>query len=125
MEKHEYENIREYSDVAIASALRNDDIRALREIVIDVALRHEDFVFAEQLCRSLSANYDEELRGNAILGFGHLARRFSRLSEIDVRPIIEAGLLDSSEYVRGQSWAAADDISHFLKWTIAGYESEE
>jgi hypothetical protein len=60
------------------------------------------------------------VRGNAVLGFGHLARRFRRLDEGVVRPIIENALLDADPYVRGQADAAADDVAHFLGWKVKG-----
>ncbi|HEX5999556.1 MAG TPA: hypothetical protein VFZ16_09195 [Hyphomicrobiaceae bacterium] len=56
------------------------------------------------------------MRGNAILGFGHIARRLRRLDRRIVQPIIHAGLDDDEAFVRGQADAAMDDTMHFLEW---------
>ena len=55
-----------------------------------------------------------------VLGFGHLARRFRRLDEGVVRPIIENALADANPYIRVQADAAADDMTHFLGWRVTG-----
>jgi hypothetical protein len=35
-----------------------------------------------------------------------------------MRPVVQAALRDPHEYVRGQAEAAADDLAHFLGWTL-------
>ena len=52
--------------------------------------------------------------GNAIPGFGHIARIHGLLNESTVKPVIEAALRDESEYVRGQANSAANDVAFFL-----------
>jgi hypothetical protein len=93
----------------------------LRTAIVSLALRDNDRAFVERACIDLSAHADEFVRGNAILGFGHIARRF-RLLDRSCIPIIERGLDDTSEHVRGQAWAAADDVVFFLKWSIEGFD---
>jgi hypothetical protein len=82
-------------------------------------LYEEDFDFVQAACIRLAANDDEVVRGNAVLGFGHLARRFGELLPEGVS-VVRAALSDPSEYVRGQAHAAADDISHFLEIDLGG-----
>jgi len=53
-----------------------------------------------------------------MLSLGHLARIHQNLDRAKVEPVIRRGLQDSSDYVRGQAQAAADDIEHYLKWKI-------
>ncbi|HVV82145.1 MAG TPA: hypothetical protein VHE35_03670 [Kofleriaceae bacterium] len=65
----------------------------------------------------LSAHRDEIVRGNAILAFGHLARLFRRASDEGVS-IVRRALRDPSPYVRGQAWAAASDLRHYLMVAI-------
>jgi hypothetical protein len=43
------------------------------------------------------------------------------LTEHVVKPVIEAALADSDEYVRTHAKAAADEIHQFLHWTIRGH----
>ena len=71
-------------------------------------------------CRSvptIASHPHFNVRGNAVLGFSHLARRFGRLDSA-AREIIEAGLRDGDSYVRGHANAAADDVQHFLGWKV-------
>jgi hypothetical protein len=99
-------------------ALRQNDASQLRAMVLAVALYGADRSKAEDLSRKLSSHSDEEVRGNALLALGHLARLFKVLSS-DVKALIEEGLHDSSTYVRGQAWAAAEDVEHYLGWSIS------
>lgn len=119
-----YQEVRYYTTAEIEEALVRSLPQELQVVVIGAALHHEDAAYVQSLCCSLASSDHEELRGNAILGLGHLARRFRRLDEHRTRRLIESGLIDPSEYVRGQAWAAAEDAAHFLGWTIAGFERE-
>ena len=101
----------------VREALQRNEPDEVKRVVIGIALHSGDRDFAEQLCRSLATHEHEEVRGNAILGFGHLARRFRTLSP-EAKSIIQKGLSDPSKYVRGQAWAAADDADHFLKTAL-------
>jgi hypothetical protein len=58
------------------------------------------------------------VRGSALLGFGHLARRFRELDAGRVRPLLLAGLADPDPWVRGQADAAADDAEFYLGWRV-------
>ena len=87
----------------------------LSRLVVAVALNEEDFAFAEAVCLRLAKSKDETVRGNAILGFGHIARRAKALKEEKrARELIEAGLRDESGYVRGQAVSASDDVTFFI-----------
>lgn len=90
----------------------------LRYMPIDLSMYPPDDVIVEAVCISLSAHPDAYVRGNAILGFGHLARTLRKLDEKMVKPIIEAALRDRDAFVRGQAHAAMDDIENFLGWTF-------
>ena len=98
---------------ALQEALRHDDPTVLAQMIIGAALYEEDFDVVEAACVQLSAHPDEIVRGNAVLGFGHLARLFGRAGTIAV-DIVKKALLDESSYVRGQAHAAASDLEHFL-----------
>jgi hypothetical protein len=120
----EYQQVRNYTTAEIEEALERSLPHELQVVIIGAALYHEDAAYVERLCCDLADSSHEELRGNAILGLGHLARRFQSLDEQRTRPLIESGLIDPSVYVRGQAFAAADDAAHFLGWTIQGLEAE-
>ena len=108
---------------AIEKALKEDNSHELQQMVVGVAMLSDDPAFSQQLCLRLSKHQNEFVRGNAILGLGHLARRFKLLAD-DGLTTIEKGLLDSSKYVRDQAWASADDITHFLGLKVSGFEAK-
>ena len=106
----------------ITDALTRNDPQELLHIPIALSMEppEDDHPgYAEKICRELAVHPDFNVRGNAILGFGHLARTAGIIwKPKEVRALVEAGLADPSDYVRGQSEAAADDLRHFLKWKL-------
>jgi len=112
-----YEAIDPISREDMAAALARDDPDELLRAVLAVALHAEELEWAFSICLRLASHQHFNVRGNAILGFGHLARRFGRLDPV-AQDVIEAGLGDSDPYVRGQAGDAADDAQHFLRWKI-------
>lgn len=96
-------------------AQTQDNVNDLPALLVAVALHEDDLAWAQAYCLALADHPNENVRGNAILGFGHLARRFGTLAE-QAKPAIERGLLDTSAFVRGQAVASADDVSQFLGW---------
>jgi hypothetical protein len=113
-----YEDIEPMSREGVEAALARNDPEELSRAVIAVALHSDDLAWASSVCFRLASHRHFNVRGNAILGFGHLARRYRRLDSA-AHEVIEAGLLDTDSYVRGQSDDAADDVQHFLGWKIA------
>ena len=97
----------------LTEAIEANDVERLREMIIAAALHEEDFDFASSACVRLSRHTDEFVRGNAVLGLGHIARLFGRLGT-DAVETVKTSLDDPSGYVRGQAHAAAGDLAHFL-----------
>jgi hypothetical protein len=97
-------------------ALLRDDPFELQDLIAEVALESEARVWAECCCAQLTKHRNAEVRGNALRGFGHLARRFGILDPNRVRPLIENGLHARHEYVRSEAESAADDTETFLAW---------
>ena len=100
------------------AALERDDTFELQDLVLEVALESEDSDWAECTCADLARHHNANVRGNALLGFGHLARRFGRLRRTRVKRLIENGLFTENEYVRRQAESAAEDIETFLRWSF-------
>ncbi|MEW6736808.1 MAG: hypothetical protein AB1489_36305 [Acidobacteriota bacterium] len=100
------------------AAINRDDPEELLYVPISVSMTAPDFQWAQSICIRLSSHRDFNVRGNAILGFGHLARRLYKLNKEIIKPIIEAALRDDDEFVRGQALLAAKDLRKFLKWRI-------
>src|SRR3569623_786867 len=104
MKGHIYSPLGPVSAKVVEKEIERNDVETLKRVVVAVALYDESLDHAESVCRKLTAHPNEEVRGNAGLGFGHLARRFEDLSR-DCESLIKAGLTDESSYVRGQAWA--------------------
>lgn len=83
---------------------------------IDFSMNPPEDVNVESVCIALSTHPDVFVRGNAMTGFGHLARVTRKLNEAVVKPILEAALHDKEPSVRGKADDAMDDIAHFLGW---------
>jgi hypothetical protein len=91
----------------------------LRLIPIVVTLHGTpDARWSELICVRLASHADPVVRGNAVLGLGHLARTAGTLDRATCTAVVSAALLDSVPYVRGQAHAAADDLRHFLGWSV-------
>lgn len=115
--KFRYERPPELSHEQVNEAVANNNIELLILAPISISLYDEDLEYGQALCITLSSHPEPNVWGNAILGFGHLARRFGMLDEAIVKPIIIAGWADEDYYVRGHSHSAMDDTENFLGWS--------
>jgi hypothetical protein len=91
----------------------------LMRVVLGVALHGNDPKWAETFCERFVGHSDPGVRGSAIIGFGHLARRFRKLDAVRVQPLIEAGLADPDAWVRGKSEVVARDIEYHMGWHVS------
>ncbi len=92
-------------------------------VPIVITMDPPDCAWAEAICLSLAEHPHFNVRGNAILGFGHLARACRRLDLAAVSPVVAAALQDEHESVRGHAEDAAGDILRYLGFHIPGYAS--
>ena|SRR6266516_3026794 len=113
-----YENIPPIPRADAQRILSAGPADRLATAVLAVALHENDLDFAQDYCLRATGARDPLVRGNAVLGLGHLARRFGRLDQNKVEPIVAWALLDDDQYIRGQAEAAADDIQHFTTWRV-------
>ncbi len=100
----------------VEDALLRDDPIELMDVITEVALEAEPWDWAQACCVQLARHRNAMVRGNAVYGFGQLARRFGRLNPHLVKSLVERALHDRSEYVREQALSAADDLATFLAW---------
>lgn len=107
---------------AAEDAIKRDDAWELAELVQQIALEAMPWEWAQSCCVQLSHHRSAEVRGNAVAGFGHLARRFGHVEPQGVRRRVEIALRDPSAYVRSQARSAALDLHTFLGWEL---ESDE
>jgi hypothetical protein len=115
-----YEPIPELTRAEVEAAVERDDPGELLYAVLAAALYADDPAWAEGVCLRAASHRDPNVRGNAVLGFGHLARLHGRLDRLRVEPVIAAALDDPDPYVRGHAHNAAGDVSHFLGWAVRG-----
>ena len=97
--------------------VRNDP-KELLLVAIGVGMYSDDLDWSENFCLRLADHPHFNVRGNAVLSFGHLARRFKTLESPESVDAIRRGLADSDEYVRGQAESAADDVEWFAKLKV-------
>lgn len=90
-------------------------------VPIAIGMDPPDCGWAEAICLSLAGHPEFNVRGNAILGLGHLARTCGRIDPACAVPAIANALHDESAYVRGQAETAADDLLHYLAIRVPGH----
>ena len=100
----------------VEDAIERDDPTELMDLVMDVGITASSREWAQSCCVQLARHRNANVRGNAVLALGHLARRFGRLDPGRVQRLVEIALYDPSDYVREQAASAADDLTTFLAW---------
>jgi hypothetical protein len=100
----------------VEQVIAADDPADLAYAPVVVSMDPPDAAWAADVCRRLSDHPDEWVRGNAILGFGHLARTTGELDEAVVIPIVQAARTDPSPVVAGKADDAVSDLQHWLGW---------
>lgn len=103
---------------AFDAALERDDPLELQQLILDVSLEARSRRWAEWACAKLARHRNANVRGNALQGFGHLARRFGEVDPARARRPIETGLYADNEYVREKATSAADDVDTHLSWRV-------
>lgn len=97
----------------VLALIYSDDPDAIVTGLVSLALYAEDPAFIQDTMLKYSQHPHDNVKGIAILCFGHLARRFGIIDKELVLPIVYAGLQDESEIVRGHADSALDDINMF------------
>ena len=113
-----YQEIPVMSKAEIEAAILEDNPDELLFSVLSAALYADDRKWAESICIKLSEHQHFNVRGNAILAFGYIARKHGALEKKMVEPLIEKALQDPNKWVRGQTENAADDVEMYLGWKI-------
>jgi hypothetical protein len=116
-----FQDLDSFTDRDVKEALKRNADDEIPFVPLTIALVATDLAYAQQVCLRLAADPRGLVRGNAIASLGHLARRFRSLDELPVTRIIEAGLVDTDEYVRISAKSAADEIHQFLGWTFQNH----
>lgn len=83
-----------------------------------------DVKWAQDICFRLAGHVDFNVRGNAILGLGHIARTCRELDVEQAVPLIAGALIDNHEFVRGHAESAACDLHIYLGVLVPGYDTQ-
>ena len=118
MSSLKYESIEFHGEESAEAAIARDDPAELLYVPVAASLYSDDLEWAQHLCARLAEHPHLNVRGNAILGFGHLARRFRHLDRAVVEPLVLDALADSNPYVRSQADSVVDDLRHYLDWHL-------
>jgi len=107
-----------WSKQDVEAVLRRNNPAELLYAPIVVSMDPPDCEWAQSVCVRLAGHEDPTVRGNAILGFGHLARTCRKLNESVVRPLVDAALRDAHAYVTGHATDTVADLAHYLGWVF-------
>jgi len=116
-----FQDLDRFTPADVEAAISRSDPEELPLVPLTLALLADGPDLAETVCIRLARHEIPSVRGNAVVALGHLARRFRRLDEPQVRPLLEAALQDPDATVRLLAKSAADEVHQFLHWTIAGH----
>jgi hypothetical protein len=114
LESRFYKEIQALTPREVDDIVTRDDPQELRYAALSVSMFSTDFDWAQATCVLLAGHSNANVRGNAVLSFGHLARRFGRLDMEVVEPIYRAALDAPDEYVRSQAEDMLEDIRYYL-----------
>lgn len=111
-----------WTEADIDAALQRGDPEELLYVPIVLGMNAPDCErgWVEGICFHLATHHHFNVRGNAILGLGHVARTCGALDTETAVSIIARALTDESEFVRGQAQCAADDLETYLGVKVTG-----
>lgn len=112
-----------WSEVDVEQALARQNPNELLYVPIVVGMNAPDCdrEWAENICFNLAQHSNFNVRGNAILGLGHIARTCGVLNLEKSIPLIVRALNDPNEYVRGHAEDAANDFKVYLGVSISNH----
>ena len=115
-----------WTESDVEAVLAKGDPEELLYVPIIVGMNAPDCEqsWVEDICFALADHPHFNVRGNAVLAFGHIARTCGELDLQRVLPILTKALNDSHEYVRGHANAASCDIETYLGVEVPGYDGE-
>jgi len=113
-----------WTEQDVEDVIARGDPQELLYVPIVVSMDPPDPDWSQEICLRLADHEHWNVRGNAVLGFGHLARTTGQLDKSRVMPLVTSALTDSNSYVRGHAKDAVDDISHHLGWSFPSVKSD-
>ena len=103
----------DWTESDVEQCVLNEDDR-LDSAPLVATLYGDNCAWAAQICLRLLRHADPTVRGNAVLGLGHLARRFSDLVlDDETADAVGRALNDANSYVRNHALTTCEDIAQF------------
>ena len=114
-----YQQLRILTDRSqIAAILATGSIADLELLSIAVGEDFPDWKYAQDICLQLAEHPTDNVRANACLGLGYIARNHRKLEKHLVKPVLLRELRTQTEY-RGKIEDAIADINSYLGWRLA------
>jgi hypothetical protein len=117
-----YEPLPDWNDDEIRTIVQRGEPSELLYVPLVVSMNPPSRVYAEQVCIRFASHRDPNVRGNAIEGFGHIARIYRSLNKRWIEPMVENARSDPDDWVRAKAEVAADEIEWFCGWVFRGRE---
>ena len=108
----------QYTNDSALQILRSGSNEEKAKLAIALGFDCPDYGFAQSMCIRLLQTEDEGVRGNAVIGLAHIARRFGRLDKRVVRPYLMRELRENTS-CRELIVDAIHDMNLYLGWNIA------
>lgn len=114
-----------WTEADVEAVLVRGDPAELLYVPIVVGMNASDCeqAWAERVFFELAGHPDFNVRGNALLGLGHIARTCHQLDLSRAMPLIAQGLTDPHDYVRGHANNAACDLQMYMGVLVPGYDA--
>lgn len=114
-----------WTEADVEAVLVRGDPAELLYVPIVVGMNAPDCeqAWAERICFELAGHPDFNVRGNALLGLGHIARTCHQLDLSRAMPLISQALSDPHEYVHGHANDAACDLQMYMGVVVPGYDA--
>lgn len=113
---------KQYTNNLAVQIVQNGSNEEKADLAIGLGFDCPDYGFAQSMCIQLLQMDDEIIRGNAVIGLAHIARRFRKLDKRVVKPYL---LRELRENVRCRDLTvnAINDINLYLGWNIGNKRS--
>lgn len=116
----------DWTERDVETVLERADPQELLYVPIVVGMNAADCEreWAEGVCLRLAAHPHFNVRGNAMLGLGHIARTCRALNTRAAVPLIASALQDEDEFVKGHAMSAAEDLRMYLGVVVPGMDGD-
>ena len=105
-----------WTEADVETVLQRGDPQELLYVPILIGMNAPDCgrEWVEGICFGLAEHPHFNVRGNAVLALGHIARTCRALNIDEAAPIIAAALRDEHEFVRNHAQSASEDLETYL-----------